>query len=63
MSYSSFPLQDIATLIYTQVAKKTLQEGIQKLVRSRRRGNALLLHYYGDEADYCDEITCPTDLD
>jgi hypothetical protein len=63
---------DIAVLTDYDATKKAMQAGIVKLLKGARKGDVLLLHYSGhganvpdkngDEADFRDEILCPTDL-
>lgn len=72
-TYYGFEDKDITTLTDLQATKKAMQKAIQKLIRSGKKGDVLLLHYSGhgsnvpddngDEADNRDEILCPTDLD
>lgn len=72
-SYYGFAEKDITTLTDSRATKKAMQAAIQKLIRSGKKGDTLLLHYSGhgsnvpddngDEADNRDEILCPTDLD
>ncbi len=72
-TYYGFASKDITTLTDLQATKKAIQTAIQKLVKSGKKGDVLLLHYSGhgsnvpdndgDEADHRDEIICPTDLD
>ena len=68
-----FKDEDIATLTDHQATKARIQRELEKLVAGSRAGDALLFHYSGhgsnvpdkdgDEADFRDEILCPTDLD
>ena len=70
--YYGFPDKNIAQLTDLEATKKAIQAGIQKLLKSTKRGDVLLLHYSGhganvpdkngDEPDHRDEILCPTDL-
>lgn len=72
-TYYGFMDKDITTLIDLKATKKAMQAAIQKLIKSGKKGDTLLLHYSGhgsnvpddngDEADSRDEILCPTDLD
>ncbi len=72
-TYYGFEEKDITTLTDLQATKKAMQAAIQKLIKSGKKGDVLLLHYSGhgsnvpddngDEADTRDEILCPTDLD
>lgn len=72
-TYYGFEDKDITTLTDLQATKKAMQAAIQKLIKSGKKGDILLLHYSGhgsnvpddngDEADDRDEILCPTDLD
>ncbi len=72
-TYYGFTDKDITTLTDLQATKKAMQSAIQKLIKSGKKGDTLLLHYSGhgsnvpddngDEADDRDEILCPTDLD
>ena len=71
--YYGFKAGDIAVLTDLAATKKAMQAAIRNLVSEARAGDVLLLHYSGhganvpdkngDEADYRDEILCPTDLD
>ena len=71
--YYAFKAGDIAVLTDLAATKKAMQAAIRDLVSKARAGDVLLLHYSGhganvpdkngDEADYRDEILCPTDLD
>jgi hypothetical protein len=71
--YFGFAAKDITSLTDLRATKAAIEREIQKLVRSSRKGDVLLLHYSGhgsnapdkdgDEADRRDEILCPTDLD
>jgi hypothetical protein len=68
-----FSASDITTLTDLAATTRAMKAAIQKLVRTARSGDVLLLHYSGhganvpdadgDEADARDEILCPTDLD
>jgi len=72
-TYYGFSDKDIVTLTDLKATKKAMQVAIQKLIKSGKKGDTLLLHYSGhgsnvpddngDEADHRDEILCPTDLD
>ncbi|TKB89774.1 MAG: caspase family protein [Nitrospira sp.] len=72
-TYYGFQDKDITTLTDLKATKKAMQAAIQKLIKSGKKGDVLLLHYSGhgsnvpddngDEADHRDEILCPTDLD
>lgn len=72
-TYYGFARKDITTLTDLQATKKAMQSAIQRLIKSGKKGDVLLLHYSGhgsnvpdndgDEADHRDEILCPTDLD
>jgi metacaspase-1 len=72
-TYYGFANKDITTLTDLKATKKAMQAAIQKLIKSGKKGDTLLLHYSGhgsnvpddngDEADRRDEILCPTDLD
>lgn len=72
-TYYGFADKDITTLTDLQATKKAMQAAMQKLIKSGKKGDVLLLHYSGhgsnvpddngDEADHRDEILCPTDLD
>lgn len=72
-TYYGFADKDITTLTDAQAKKKAMERAINKLIRSGKKGDVLLLHYSGhgsnvpddngDEADHRDEILCPTDLD
>ncbi|MDH4304862.1 MAG: caspase family protein [Nitrospira sp.] len=72
-AYYGFADKDITTLTDLKATKKAMQAAIQKLIKSGKKGDTLLLHYSGhgsnvpddngDEADRRDEILCPTDLD
>ncbi|MCC6714968.1 MAG: caspase family protein [Gammaproteobacteria bacterium] len=71
--YLGFTARDITTLTDLAASTRAMKAAIQRLVRSARSGDVLLLHYSGhganvpdadgDEADGRDEILCPTDLD
>ncbi|MBK9308550.1 MAG: caspase family protein [Nitrospira sp.] len=71
-TYYGFTEKDITTLTDLKATKKAMQAAIQKLIKSGKKGDTLLLHYSGygsnvpdnngDEADNRDEILCPTDL-
>lgn len=73
ITYYGFTVQDITCLTDLQATKEAIQSSVQKLIKSAKEGDVLLLHYSGhgsnvpddngDEADYRDEILCPTDLD
>jgi uncharacterized caspase-like protein len=64
---------DILSLTDFAATKKAIEQAIAGLVRGGQRGDVLLVHFSGhgsnvpddngDEADYRDEILCPTDLD
>jgi len=68
-----FRSADIQELTDFKATKKNMQAAIGGLVASGRAGDVLYLHYSGhgsnvpdkngDEADFRDEILCPTDLD
>ena len=68
-----FDAGDICMLTDFAATKGAIQEAITGLVSGGRRGDVLVLHYFGhgsnvpddnsDEADNRDEILCPTDLD
>lgn len=72
-TYYGFEDKDMTTLTDLQATKTAMQKAIQKLIRSGKKGDVLLLHYSGhgsnvpddngDEADHRDEILCPTNLD
>lgn len=72
-TYYGFSAQDIISLTDLQATKKAMQSAIKKLIVRGKKGDVLVLHYSGhgsnvpddngDEADYRDEILCPTDLD
>ena len=72
-TYYGFARKDITILTDLQATKKAMESAIQKLIKSGKKGDVLLLHYSGhgsnvpdndgDEADHRDEILCPTDLD
>ncbi|MBX3305899.1 MAG: caspase family protein [Nitrospira sp.] len=72
-TYYGFADKDITTLTDLKATKTAMQTAIQKLIKSGKKGDTLLLHYSGhgsnvpddngDEADHRDEILCPTDLD
>lgn len=72
-TYYGFVKKDITTLTDLKATKKAMQAAIQKLIKSGKKGDTLLLHYSGhgsnvpdnngDEADHRDEILCPTNLD
>jgi metacaspase-1 len=67
------PDRDIAVLTDLEATKSSMQAKLEDLVGSARSGDVLLVHYSGhgsnvpdasgDEADFRDEILCPTDLD
>lgn len=71
--YFAFSARDITALTDLKATTRAIKAAIQRLVRSARGGDVLLLHYSGhganvpdadgDEADGRDEILCPTDLD
>jgi hypothetical protein len=73
VKYYGFPASGIKTLLDLKATKKNMQAGVEKLLRGAKRGDVLLFHYSGhgsnvpdkngDEADFRDEIVCPTDLD
>lgn len=73
MRYYGFAENDIKIVTDYEATKKRMQTEIRNLLRKAKRGDVLLLHYSGhgsnvpdrdgDEADYRDEILCPTDLD
>jgi hypothetical protein len=68
-----FAGRDVAVLTDFAATTKAMQAATRALVSGARAGDVLLLHYSGhgsnvpdkngDEADYRDEILCPTDLD
>jgi hypothetical protein len=68
-----FKDEDIATLTDYDATKTRMQRELENLVAGSRAGDVLLFHFSGhgsnvpdkdgDEADYRDEILCPTDLD
>jgi uncharacterized caspase-like protein len=68
-----FEAEDIVTLADHDATKSRIQRELETLVAESHAGDALLFHYSGhgsnvpdkdgDEADYRDEILCPTDLD
>jgi hypothetical protein len=69
----NFAERDISVLTDLDATKSAMQKGLEGLVRGARSGDVILAHYCGhgsnvpdtsgDEADYRDEILCPTDLD
>ncbi|MCG3201978.1 MAG: hypothetical protein NFCOHLIN_01850 [Gammaproteobacteria bacterium] len=71
--YFGFAAGDITTLTDLAATTRAIKAAIQRLVRTARGGDVLLLHYSGhganvpdadgDEADGRDEILCPADLD
>ena len=73
LKYYGFPKGNLKTLLDLQATKKNIQTGIANLIRGAKRGDVLLIHFSGhgsnvpdkngDEADFRDEIICPTDLD
>jgi metacaspase-1 len=73
VQHYGFAKGDIVTLLDFAATKKAIEAALQKLVRSGRRGDVLVVHFSGhgsnvpdndgDEADNRDEILCPTDLD
>lgn len=68
-----FKAADISVLTDFAATKKAIESAISGLIRGARRGDVLLVHFSGhgsnvpdddgDEADFRDEILCPTDLD
>lgn len=71
--FYGFAAKDISALTDYAATKKAIQGGIKKLIAGGKKGDILFLHFSGhgsnvpddngDEADYRDEILCPTDLD
>jgi hypothetical protein len=71
--YYGFPAGNIKTLTDFKATQKNIKAGIESLLGAAKSGDVLVLHYSGhgsnvpdkngDEADYRDEIICPTDLD
>ncbi len=71
--YYGFSAGDVTTLTDLKATTRAIKAAMQRLVRTARSGDVLLLHYSGhganvpdadgDEADGRDEILCPTDLD
>ena len=69
----AFPAKNVKTLLDAKATKKNIQAGIERLIGEAKAGDVLLLHFSGhgsnvpdkngDEADFRDEIICPTDLD
>ena len=71
--FGGFKKSDITLLTDKAATKKAMMAGIQKLLKSSKKGDVALIHYSGhgshvpddeppDEADGRDEILCPTDL-
>src|SRR5262245_47439116 len=71
--YYGFEAQEIKIVTDYEATKQAVQTEIATLLSQARRGDVLFLHYSGhgsnvpdkngDEADFRDEILCPTDLD
>ncbi len=71
--FFGFDAGHIQELTDDAATTKSMQRGISSLVKKAKRGDVLLLHFSGhgsnvpdddgDEADFRDEILCPTDLD
>ena len=71
--YYGFEAQEIKIVTDYEATKQAVQTEIATLLSKARRGDVLFLHYSGhgsnvpdkngDEADFRDEILCPTDLD
>lgn len=69
----NFPKDGISVLTDLDSTKAAMQKALEKLVAAARSGDVLFVHYSGhgsnvpdksgDEADFRDEILCPTDLD
>jgi hypothetical protein len=72
-SHYGFARKDMTVLTDLKATKAAMQAAIRGLIVGARKGDALYLHYSGhgsnvpddngDEADYRDEILCPTNLD
>lgn len=72
-NHFGFAPGDVKTLTDDQATTQNVQTGIVSLLRKAKKGDVLLLHFSGhgsnvpdddgDEADFRDEILCPTDLD
>lgn len=68
-----FADRDVRILTDQKATTKGIQEAFSSLLRGAKDGDALLFHYSGygssapdrsgDEADYRDEVLCPSDLD
>jgi hypothetical protein len=71
--HCGFPANGIKTLTDGKASTQNMEAAIGDLLGKAKRGDVLLLHYSGhgsnvpdkngDEADFRDEILCPTDLD
>ncbi len=71
--FYAFRPADIETITDLTATKRAIEDGIRRLLKGARPGDALLLHYSGhgsnvpdddgDEADERDEILCPANLD
>jgi hypothetical protein len=68
-----FPEREVSVLTDLDATKSAIQMKLEELVTAARPGDVLFVHYSGhgsnvpdasgDEADFRDEILCPTDLD
>jgi uncharacterized caspase-like protein len=73
LDFYGFAENDITVLRDFDATQARIKAGIQTLISNSTAGDVLLLHYSGhgsnvpdkngDEADFRDEILCPTDLD
>ena len=54
-TYYDFAAKDITTLTDLQATKKAMQAAIQKLIKSGKKGDTLLLHYSGHGSNVPDD--------
>lgn len=73
VKYFGFAAKEIKVVTDYKATQAKMQADIDRLIRGAKDGDVLLLHYSGhganvpddngDEADFRDEILCPTNLD